>query len=84
MPSSLYQQRRRIKKEKRHDYRQLIINENLRMMAFIEEYRKQNGKDGLNVKVDTKRMDLYYQEYYTMLSAIVIKINNGKSLFDKT
>lgn len=79
MPPSLYQQRRRIKKE---EDRQEIINENLRMMAFIEEYRNQNGKDGLNVKVNTKRMDLYYQEYYTMLSAIINKINNGESLFD--
>ena len=79
MPS-LYQQKKQIKNKAN---RQEIINENLRMMEFIEEYRNQNGKDGLNVKVDTKRMDLYYREYYSMLSCIINRINNGESLFDE-
>ena len=79
MPS-LYQQKKQIKNKAN---RQEIINENLRMMEFIEEYRNQNGKDGLNVKVDTKRMDLYYREYYAMLSCIINRINNGESLFDE-
>ena len=80
MPSSLYQQRKRKKKE---DDRLAINEENQRMTAFIQEYRKQDGKDGLDIKVDTKRLDLYYREYYTMLSCIINRINNGESLFDE-
>lgn len=79
MPPSVYQQRRQLKNK---TDRENIMSENERMIKFIDDYRKQDGKDGLSVKVDLKRLDTYYLEYYTLLCNIIIKINNGESLFD--